>query len=80
MNLILKVMDFSILCNFVVKETGFLLFFFWYAKNELFCNGGHTLLTLSRFTFLWIRDFPNTGHKQSRDQRSTEASLALGWD
>lgn len=29
MNLILKVMDFSILCNFVVKETGFLLFFFF---------------------------------------------------
>ena len=43
-------------------------------------NGGHTFLTLSRFTFLWIRDFPNTGHKQSRGPRLTEASLALGWD
>ena len=43
-------------------------------------NGGHAFLTLSRFTFLWIRDFPNTGHKQSRGQRLTEASLALEWD
>lgn len=29
MNLILKVTDFSKLCNLVAKETGFLLFFFF---------------------------------------------------
>ena len=57
-------------------------FFFFFGTQNMSSSvmGGHILLTLSRFTFLWIRDFPNTGHEQSRDQRSTEASLALGWD
>ena len=37
MNLILKVTDFSILCNFVVKETGFLPFFF-FDKQKMSCS------------------------------------------
>ena len=34
MNLILKVIDFSMLCNSVVKETGFLLLLFFFLKRR----------------------------------------------
>ena len=81
MNLILKVTDFSILCNFVVKETGFLPFFFL-DKQKMSCSvmGVIPYLLFLGLHFCGKEIFPNTGHKQSRGQRSTEASSALGWD